>query len=266
MRLLVLSDLHLEFGPFAFPALPAFDVAVFAGDIHQPVSAAIAWLARKRDTGALQGRPVIYVTGNHEFYNREMRGSLAEGERIAEEAGIHLLHRRATVIDGVRFLGCTLWTDYRLYGKPKQSMVYAGHTMNDHRLIRYRETPDHVARFMPWHAAAEHRLDLAFLREELSQPHVGPTIVVTHHAPHPGSIQPQHRGSPLAPAFASELSELIETWQPTLWIHGHDHGSHDYYVGKTRIFANQAGYPHAGKRENPGFRPDCVIGIGHVAA
>lgn len=87
---------------------------------------------------------------------------------MAEEAGIHLRQRRAIVIDGVRFVGCPLWTDYRLYRKPKQSMIYAGHTMNDHRLIHYRETPDHVARFMPWHAAAEHRLDLAFLRNALA--------------------------------------------------------------------------------------------------
>ena len=264
MRLLVLSDLHLEFGPFEFPtALPDFDVAVFAGDIHQPVSAAIEWLVRERDTGSLQSRPVIYVTGNHEFYNCEMHSSLAEGERLAEEAGIHLLHRRAIVINGVRFLGCTLWTDYRLYAKPKQSMVHAGHTMNDHRLIRYREETGHISRFMPWHAAAVHRLDLAFLRNELAQPHDGPTVVVTHHAPHPGSIQPQHRGSPLAPAFVSDLSELIETYRPELWVHGHDHGNHDYCVGNTRIFANQAGYPHRSRRrENPGFRPDCIVEIG----
>jgi hypothetical protein len=69
---------------------------------------------------------VVYVTGNHEFYNLEMLSSLTDGERIAEEAGIHLLHRRAIVINEVRFVGCTLWTDYRLYAKPKQSMIYAG--------------------------------------------------------------------------------------------------------------------------------------------
>jgi len=263
MRLLINSDLHLEFGPFEFPGeLPPFDVAVFAGDIDQPITAAIEWLARERDTGALQGRPVIYVAGNHEFYNHEMLGSITDGQRMAEEVGIHFLHRRAIIVDEVRFIGCTLWTDYRFYGKPKQSMIHAGHTMNDHRLIRYRETPDHVARFMPWHAASEHRLDLAFLRSELAQPHDGPTVVVTHHAPHPGSVLPQHRGSSLTPAFASDLSGLIETFQPSLWVHGHDHGSHDYSVGNTRIFANQAGYPHgSSRRENPGFRADCVIEI-----
>lgn len=72
MRLLVVSDIHLEFGAFEFPAcLPEFDAAVFAGDIHQPVTAAIEWLVHERDVGALRGKPVFYVPGNHEFYNHE---------------------------------------------------------------------------------------------------------------------------------------------------------------------------------------------------
>lgn len=195
MRLLILSDLHLEHGPFEFPTdLPAFDVAVFAGDIHQPITAAIEWLARERDSGALDGRPVVYVAGNHEFYRGLIQIRLEEGERAATAAGIHLLHRRSVEIDGVRFLGCTLWTDYKLYNTPKPSMIHAGHELNDHRLIRYREDTGHISRFMPWHAGKEHRLDLSFLRDELAQPHSGPTVVVTHHAPHPNSIQPRHRG------------------------------------------------------------------------
>jgi predicted phosphodiesterase len=70
MRLLIISDIHLEFGPFAFPAnLPEFDVAVFAGDIHQPITAAIEWLLRERDVGPLLGRSLVYVPGNHKFFN-----------------------------------------------------------------------------------------------------------------------------------------------------------------------------------------------------
>lgn len=263
MRLLIISDLHLEFGPFAFPPdLPEFDVAVFAGDIHQPVIAVIAaidWLDRERDVGALRGRPVVYVPGNHEFYGHEMKASLADGTKAADEAGIHLLNRRSVEIDGVRFIGCILWTDYRLLGTPKPSMVYAGHELNDHTLIRYREESGHISRFMPWHAAAEHRLDRAFLRGELEKGHPGSTVVVTHHALHPGSVQQRHQGSALSPAFASDLSELIIPYRPALWIHGHDHGCHDYQVGETWIFSNQAGYPRAVTREVSGFRADCVI-------
>jgi hypothetical protein len=75
-------------------------------------------------------------------------------------------------------------------------MVAAGQELNDHRLIRYREESGHYSRFMPWHAAAEHRLDLAFIRSELATPHDGPTVVVTHHAPHPGSAGAHPAGRP----------------------------------------------------------------------
>ena len=63
-------------------------------------------------------------------------------------------------------------------------------------------------------------------------------------------------------ASHDDPATLIEEYQPELWIHGHDHGSHDYKVGRTRIFANQAGHPNAhGDRENPQFDPVCVVEI-----
>jgi Icc-related predicted phosphoesterase len=260
MRLLVISDIHLECGPFTLPEpMPDFDVAVFAGDIGKPISEAIRWMAEQR-AGPLAGRPAIYVPGNHEFYNAEMKSSLAKGRVAAEASGIDLLSRDTVVIGGVRFIGCVLWTDYRLYGTPKPSMVYAGETLNDHRLIRYQETSGHFSRFMPWHAVAEHKLDLAFIRQELAMPFGGPTAVVTHHVPHSNSIASRYQGSPLTPAFASDLSNVIEEFRPELWIHGHDHGSHDYRIGRTRVFSNQAGYPNLhGDRENRGFNPRCII-------
>ncbi|MGO4405203.1 metallophosphoesterase [Bosea sp. RAF48] len=262
MRLLVISDIHLEFGRFEFPdPMPDFDVAIFAGDIGQPISAAVRWLAEQR-AGPLRGARALYVPGNHEYYQSEMKRSLVEGRAVAAEFGIDLLSRNAVAIGGVRFIGCVLWTDYRVHGTPKPSMVYAGQTLNDHRLIRYQEADGHFSRFMPWHAAAEHRLDLAFLKQELAIKFAGPTVVITHHAPHPKSIQLRHAGSPLTPAFVSDLGNLIEDFHPEAWIHGHDHGSHDYMVGRTRIFANQAGYPNLhGDRENRTFDPRCVIEV-----
>jgi Icc-related predicted phosphoesterase len=140
-------------------------------------------------------------------------------------------------------------------------MAHAIRHLNDHRWIRYRPNNGDIGRFMPWHAAAEHRLDIAFLRHELAKQHPGPTVVVSHHAPHPASIQPQHQGSALSPTFLTHLSDLINTWQPALWVHGHDHAPHDYQVGMTRVFSNQAGKPKAGQREKDGFRPGCVIQI-----
>ncbi|WP_439494671.1 metallophosphoesterase [Bosea sp. (in: a-proteobacteria)] len=107
MRVWVASDLHLEFDHFDLPNDLRFDVAVFAGDIWRPISNAIRWLTVQR-AGPLQGKPIILVPGNHQFYGHELWSSRAEGRRLADEAGIHLLDPGTVTIGGVRFLGSTL--------------------------------------------------------------------------------------------------------------------------------------------------------------
>ena len=67
MRLHVLSDLHLEHAPFTAPQVDA-DVVVLAGDIA-PGTAGIEWMRSRFD-----GRPVLYVAGNHEFYGQDLPG------------------------------------------------------------------------------------------------------------------------------------------------------------------------------------------------
>ena len=84
-------------------------------------------------------------------------------------------------------------------------------------------------------------------------PFTGPTIVVTHHAVHRNSVAPIYRDDWVTAAFVSDLSELIEAYQPALWVHGHVHNSFDYRVGQTRIIAN----PHGYGKENPAF--DCTL-------
>jgi len=113
MKLLVLSDLHLEFAPFVPEpaAVAAADVVVLAGDIS-PGTKAIAW-ARQ----AFPGKPVVYVAGNHEFYRCDwdkLPGALREE---AKKHDVHFLENEAVTIEGVRFVGATLWTDFALFGQ-----------------------------------------------------------------------------------------------------------------------------------------------------
>lgn len=260
MRLLLISDIHLEFDRFDLPVNLEFDVAVFAGDISKPLAHSVSWLAAQRD-GPLRRKPVILVPGNHEYYGFEMNAAREEGRELAERLGIHLLDPGTVTIDGVRFVGATLWTDFELYGRSIASKNVASRGMNDFRRIRL-ERDGKRRDFTPNDALALHRHDRAFIESSLSQPFSGPTIVVTHHAPHPDSIPTEFRGDPLTPAFTSNLAGLILQYQPTLWVHGHDHHQHDYLVGNTRIVANPAGYPHrGGGRENPQFDPHFIIEV-----
>lgn len=264
MKLLVLSDLHLEFLPdgYLLPAIAAdFDAVVLAGDIHCPLKRSLEWIARQRDGGAFDGRPVVFVPGNHEFYKSHIARDMPEAEHLAASLGVSLLSPGCVTIGGVRFVGATLWTDYALNGYVPTAKMAASLGLNDHRMIRFRETGGSVG-FSPSHAEMLHRRDLSFIVDQLSEPHAGPTVVVTHHAPHPGSVAERYAGQPLTAAFASDLSAVILEHQPELWIHGHDHGSHDYMVGQTRILSNQAGYPtQDGTRENSSFDPELVAEI-----
>ena len=235
---------------------------VLAGDIHSSVAAAVEWLGDLRSRSALADKPVVYVPGNHEFYGGEIGlwPELRETARAAE-LGIDLLAPGVVELGGVRFIGAIMWTNFALLGDAVLARIAAERGMNDHRVIRWKEGGSR-RRFTTADAGRLHKRDLAFVEEQLAKPFDGPTVVVTHHAPHPNSVGPRHQGSRLSPAFVSDLTETIVTFAPSLWIHGHDHNSHDYRVGATRVYANQAGYPMlGGVRENPDYDPDATLEV-----
>jgi len=126
--------------------------------------------------------------------------------------------------------------------------------MNDYRQIAAQRNP--WKRFLPQTAYRMHRDSLRFIKANV-KPDLGPTVVVTHHLPHRRSIPERFKGDLLNAAYASDLSDLIEQGQPTLWVHGHTHDSSDYRVGNTRIMCNPRGYDD----ENSRFDPTLVVEI-----
>ncbi|WP_370464664.1 metallophosphoesterase [Methylosinus sp. RM1] len=256
--ILVLSDLHLENRPYwRLPdKLPPFDVAVFAGDIAETPRVAVETLAA---APALSGRPVVYVPGNHELFSGDIDAAIADGRAAAEGTNVRLLDREVAVVAGARFVGAILWTDYALGGDPKRAMEVAAGGMYDHRLIRSGN-----GAFSPGNALARHQGDLAFIEASLAAPFAGPTVVVTHHAPHPRSVHAKYAQSVLSAAFASDLSETIERGRPACWVHGHCHASSDYRVGATRVVCNPKGNgprTRGGAVDNGEFREGFVVEV-----
>ncbi|WP_238947740.1 metallophosphoesterase [Caldimonas brevitalea] len=269
-RILIYSDLHLEFGAFTPPSELDYDVVVLAGDIHTPGLSGVLWAGRDSVFG---GRPVVYVPGNHEFYGRERRRQLEHMRAVAHGTNVHVMDRDDLVIAGVRFLGVTLWTDFRLYEhlgvSGSQAAEVARTGMNDFRLIREREDGD-VERegrcFQPEVALREHRIGRAWLQARLHDSDrrfaALPTVVVTHHAPSPRSVPQAYRDQPLTAAFASDLpQEFFE--RARLWVHGHLHHCSDYRIGTTRVICNPRGYydPTRKTTDNPGFDPRLVVSV-----
>lgn len=272
MRIQVLSDLHFEalaeldelpgFKEHNFVRInPEADVIVLAGDnANGGMSLHFA-----SQTAQYAGRPVIWLPGNHEYYGQYF-GELSEKFLHATEAGVHILMNRQVIIDDVRFLGGTLWTDFKLRtGHPRvsnklEAMLEASLGLTDFFAIRRAGS---WPRFTPDDSLEEHNRTRAFLQAALDEPFAGKTVVVTHHAPHVQSINPRFAGDPLNPCFASDLSPLLR--KADLWLHGHVHDSVDYRIGRCRVVANPRGYPRSKngdlRFENKAFDPLLMIDI-----
>ena len=248
MRIHVLSDLHLGFDEFMPPRTGA-DVVVLAGDIDQDLRG-VRWARR-----SFGDTPVLYVAGNHEYYGQAL--PKFTGKLIAEGAGspVRVLERSAVELGGIRFMGCTLWTDLALYGNPDLAGISLAQAMFDFRAIRVSPL---YRRFRPSDAASLHRASVAWLRSEWGRSDL-PTVVLSHHAPSALSLDPRFGDDPVNAGFASSLEPLIESLQPVAWIHGHVHRAADYQVGSTRVVCNPRGFPY---EFGNGFDPGLVITIG----
>lgn len=258
-KLWIFSDLHADLGLWTMPPVPReVDVLVAAGDIDGRASRSVERLAE-----IAEGRPVVFVPGNHEWYAvRDRFGVDAETERarrFAEARNIHMLMDEDVEIMGVRFLGTTLWTDFALDGMPELSMRVASRSMNDYRFIHPSEGGPTLR---PADTVAWHETSRKWLEERLGEDSGRPTVVVTYHVPHRRSIDPRYDGDALNPAFCSDLSALVERGGADLWVHGHTHTSFDYVAGGTRVLCNPKGYgptARSGRVENLRFDPMLIV-------
>ena len=260
MRLLILSDLHLEVWREDAPAIDLSgrpDAVILAGDIDTGASA-IAWAART--FGAL---PVLYVHGNHEGYGHQLEQMQAAihdacASANAHGADIRLLDGDAVEFNGVRFLGATLWTDFLLFGEERleEALSAAQSYMPDYQCISTGGTAPRL--LCAQDTAALHARHRTWLSEQLALPFDGRTVVITHMAPSMRSVEEQYATNLGSPAFASRLDELVA--QADLWVHGHMHASHDYRIGECRVVCNPCGYRWPdGTPENEQFNPGLTV-------
>lgn len=243
MKLHILSDLHLEFADLQVSYTDA-DVVVLAGDIHKG-ERGIEW-ARF----AFPDQKIVFVAGNHEFYGKHRQDTIDKMRLAAKENDVHFLDDESVVIDGVRFLGATLWTDFLLFGPGERPwcMNDAQNVMNDFRVIS-----DDGKVFSPTASARLHKTSLEWLTRELQTPFKGKTVVVTHHLPSFKSVAERFQKSAMSAAFASNLDHLMGEDRACLWIHGHTHDTMDYEVMGTRVICNPRGYVTSGSQENMDF-------------
>ena len=256
MKLHVLSDIHLEFFKFEpDPASFEADVIVLAGDIWKD-DGGIHW-AR----ACWPDKEIIYVAGNHEFYGKNRLEVLSKLRIAARATGVHFLDDGEIIIDGVRFLGCTLWTDFCLFGEDNvmTARLIAERGMSDYRVIH--EGPAHfsTADSIRLHEQSIDWLEMKLKKEEFT----GKTVVVTHHLPSFDSVPDRYKHGTyngINPAYASNLDHMLGSSH--LWIHGHTHDSFDYVKNGTRVICNPRGYVlPSHDHDNQEFNPQLIVEI-----
>lgn len=242
MKILVYSDLHLEFEAFEPPALDV-DLVVLAGDIGKGVKA-VEW------AGATFTGDVLFVGGNHEYYGGHIDRTWEKMQQAAAPH-VHLLDNQSFVSQNVRFLGATCWTDFTLTNDPAAASRQAWEWMNDYRKIR---AGDQFRRLRPDDVIVRNRASFEWLTGELATPFSGKTFVITHHAPLPQVTGDKHDGH-LNASYANNWPRLVE--QAHVWVFGHTHQAIDVEILGCRVISNPKGYPS----EATGFDPGFVIEI-----
>ncbi len=276
MRLQLLSDLHLEANPgFVAEPAPGADLLVLAGDVGS-YQARSAGAMAEPDWGLQRfsplpqhagwPTPVLFVPGNHEYDALDFDQAHAGLRAACDRLGIIWLEREQLLLDGVRFVGTTLWADYDALAQG----------LDLTRALQQRGKAFRAANFYlekmgtrrggaPFDAAAMREQALLcqqWLEHALAQPHDGPTVVVTHFAPSLRSADPRYGRTPGTAGFCNALDAWLE--RADLWLHGHLHCAHDYRAGRCRVVANPLGY--AGKNEQRDFIPDLCLELDNKKA
>lgn len=239
MKIHLSSDLHLEFDENRAPHFPEdADVIVLAGDI---------WFAYhiadyiRHVAHCYPDSQILFIPGNHEYYHREYHDAqqvMREG--LGRIPNAHFLDRDRVTINGVEFLGCTLWTGFDILPDIPTDIakVEAEAGIADYDLTRIKE------RYLTAEDTVSlHQESRRWLEGELAKPKGGKRVVITHFPP---CLEVQHVDipvNPLTPYFQANCRDLVEQYKPELWLFGHIHYNHDRTVAETRMVSNQRGYP-----------------------
>jgi predicted phosphodiesterase len=264
MKLLIYSDIHQEFDGFTPKKewLDAADVVIQVGDLHHApnnIKILKTWDAK-----------ILFVPGNHDFWNTNVKqarinpyawngggqGYFVECDRTweqcieemreaAEGSKIELMDNNTKIINGVRFIGSTLW--YNALSLSGWEVA----NINDYKRIFFGGNQ----LITPAWVQERHNISVEFIREELSKPFDGKTVLMTHH---PTWIPPGSKEAQCSIAYGNDLEKLW-TGKVDLIIHGHFHAQIDRVISGTRIICNPRGYPSEDVRRT--FKKNLLVEI-----
>lgn len=184
-------------------------------------------------------KAVVAVLGNHDYWRRDFTSHASSIKEELKREGydnVHLLDCDSVVIEGYRFIGATLWTDFN---KGDTLLMNQARTLlNDYKFMRKNNYERRVlsADILGQHRkAAKFIFDFAENEEQM--------IVLSHHAPSFKSVDYNRYGmGPINNLYATEFGNEIAYSNFLIWHHGHIHKSQWYQIYETWIVCNPRGY------------------------
>ncbi len=295
MKIAVTSDVHLEFGMLDIKNENNADVLILSGDIlvasslgalndenfkNQKVSKRFHAFFQQ---ACEQFKNVVYIMGNHEHYDGDFAYTETTiRDRLSYLKNLHFLEKGSVKIDGVTFIGGTLWTD--MNNNDDMTLYHVQRRMNDFQIVensnrkltrrvpiyklnekftedglnggKYEtdekgfhikvreELREYTASLSPEDVIPHFNNMVEYIRIIVEGKHDDKFVVCTHHAPSKSSTHRRYRNDTLMNgAYSSNLDEFIlDHPQIKLWTHGHTHEDFDYMIGSTRVFCNPRGY------------------------
>lgn len=267
MFIRVFSDIHLEFGRnYKIPSPQNFFISELPTDKETILCLAgdICSIESNRFHESFLNaelvdrfKKVLYVPGNHEYYNGSLMRTDDKLQEYCDKHGITFMQKKSLEIDDVVFISATLWTN--LTNVHPFNLFKIAQNINDYKKIRIGPSAKpYLKNLTTSYADSLHKNHLKFIDNELYVYADRKCVVMTHHAPSYQCINEYYRqNSDFNNAYYSDLDQLILQYQPELWISGHSHRTYDFNIEKTRLINNSVGYPG----EMTGFDPDLVIAI-----
>ena len=263
MKFRIISDLHvdinaeyednnwLKFDPDAF--------YLIAGDTSGSYTITSNFIENHISQG-------VFILGNHEGYEADREKHIDTNltkENIADKLSrdfpltskVSFLENQYKEIgEDIIVVGCTLYTDFRLYEyidyDQTYAMNYAHNRMNDFMYVyTYGDTQETYRHVTPSDYVNYFNTSLNFIEETCNKFPDKKIVVVTHHAPSMKSIQGRYVTDVLSAAYASPLEDFIKAHDNIkLWCHGHIHDKAEYkFRNRAQVISCPFGYFNEGR-------------------
>nr|QBK85856.1 MAG: calcineurin-like phosphoesterase [Marseillevirus LCMAC101] len=247
VRIQYISDLHIDVNAYknwSDLLNPTGDILILAGDISSPLyhglSKFLKWCSQ-------HWNKVIFIPGNHEYYNNSGKFKMDQVEKmlesICQKHGVIFAQKSVISLrPGLHLLACTLWSDIN------GVELTVRNSMRDFSMI-----PD--MNIEKWKRIHTEHVD--WLTKNIDK--YDNVVIATHHAPLIyGTANPFHEGTLGNKAYASDLGHLVAKTKG--WIFGHTHHYTDItYPGDAGdpvpVLSNPLGYRH----EKTGWKTDRIL-------